>query len=298
MKRWLSLCSFSLTSHINHTWSFDLISFACLCSNSLILRQICNILQPWCDFYDGQRDEDESLGCSYRWRHLRAVACYLLSSTAVNPNSEAVYVAIYFFLCHSCLQMSVTSHWFAIAMKDSFEFVLQCIKGHAINYIFSVAKKSPCCCFLNSFWLFLLNVLLGWRILALIHPHSCLIWSVKACSTSKIQEDFRGSQCIMLACYVKSITHTDVYHNTTLIYQVQNVPSHCATADISELWSVKIRSVCAALKAVPPVQTLFPPPVWCGFVENQKHRALLWPPLPVTRSSPVCLWVKRPQQKA
>lgn len=39
----------------------------------------------------------------------------------------------------------------------------------------------------------------------------------------------------MLVCYVKSITHRDLYHNTTVIYQAQNVPSRCATADISEL---------------------------------------------------------------
>lgn len=97
----------------------------------------------------------------------------------------------------------------------------------------------------------------------------------------------------MAACYVKSCTHTDVYHNTTLIYQDQNVLSRCTTADISELWSVKVEWVCAALKAGPPVQTLFPLLPFDVVCQKPKHRALLWPLYQLPEAA-VCLRVERP----
>lgn len=69
-------------------------------------------------------------------------------------------------------------------------------------------------------------------------------------STPQLKAFFSVSQCIMLS-HCKFITHC----STTQIYQVQNVPSCCSTADISELWSVQNKSCLCPLKAGPPVQT-------------------------------------------
>lgn len=50
--------------------------------------------------------------------------------------------------------------------------------------------------------------------------------------------NFRTSAALSVSCWhccAKSISHPDMYLSTTLIYQVQNVPSRCSAADISEL---------------------------------------------------------------
>lgn len=258
----LSLCSSSFKSQINHTCLFT------RCPSPALSPPLTDLLRSaalvW--FWDSRRWEDEEA----RDGHLRASALKLLCVTAINPHAEPLYIAISFF----CGNFSHIRQCLAIAMTDIFAF------GNELQEHKDELNLPRC---------LLWNVILGWRKPAPIHPH---------CSPNLVNRGLLNFKKIFVAhnaSWWLVMLGPLLTRTTTQHWSVRFKMFHLAapTADISELWSVKIKSVCAALKARPPVQTHFPSSCLMWFVKNQSA-GLFYGPFTSYQKPPVCLRLKRP----